>query len=118
MEEKELEELEFCYLTTTGRRSGHPHTIEIWFALDETTVYVLSGGGDSSDWVKNLRAHPAVGFRLGDRDMIAKARVVENPEEDARARKLLVDKYTSRYDGDLTEWGTTALPVAVDLPSA
>jgi hypothetical protein len=22
----------FCYLTTTGRVSGRPHTIEIWFA--------------------------------------------------------------------------------------
>jgi hypothetical protein len=24
----------FCYLTTTGRRTGRAHTIEIWFALD------------------------------------------------------------------------------------
>jgi hypothetical protein len=24
----------FCYLTTVGRVSGRPHTIEIWFALD------------------------------------------------------------------------------------
>jgi deazaflavin-dependent oxidoreductase (nitroreductase family) len=116
MEEQELAELDFCYLTTTGRRSGHPHTIEIWFGLDDQTVYLLCGGGDSSDWVKNLRAHPTVGFRLGDRDMIARARVVDDLEEDSRARKLLLDKYSPRYEGDLSEWGTTALPVAVDLP--
>src|SRR5438128_3103033 len=44
----------FCYLTTIGRGSGRPHTIEIWFALHGATVYLLSGGGEGSDWVKNL----------------------------------------------------------------
>ncbi len=24
----------YCYLTTTGRKSGEPRTIEIWFALE------------------------------------------------------------------------------------
>jgi hypothetical protein len=40
----------FCYLTTTGRVSGRPHTIELWFALKGPTLYVLSGGGDRSGW--------------------------------------------------------------------
>src|ERR1051325_2737939 len=35
-----------CYLTTTGRTSGNPHTIEIWFALHGDRVYLLAGGGD------------------------------------------------------------------------
>jgi hypothetical protein len=30
--------------------SGRPHTIEIWFALDERALYLLSGGGDLSGW--------------------------------------------------------------------
>lgn len=117
MDEQELEALDFCYLTTTGRRSGHPHTIEIWFGLDEDHVYLLSGGGDASDWVRNLRANPTVGLRLGDHDMIAKARVVDDPREDQLARSLLVEKYSPRYEGDLAEWGRTGLPVAIDLPT-
>src|SRR5919198_4125925 len=44
-------ELDYAYLTTTGRVTGRPHEIEIWFALHAGTVYVLSGGGDRSDWV-------------------------------------------------------------------
>jgi hypothetical protein len=44
----EVAALEFCYVTTKGRRSGSPHTIEIWFALREDTVYVLSGGGTAA----------------------------------------------------------------------
>ncbi|HYJ70971.1 MAG TPA: nitroreductase/quinone reductase family protein [Actinomycetota bacterium] len=57
----------YCYLTTTGRVSGRPHTIEIWFALQDRTLYVLSGGGDRSDWVRNLLRHPEVSVRLGCR---------------------------------------------------
>jgi hypothetical protein len=56
----EPSDLDYCYVTTTGRRTGSPHTIEIWFALHEDTVYA----------------------------------------------------------DDLEEWGRTALPVAIELPSA
>jgi hypothetical protein len=31
------------------------------------------------------------------------------------ARRLLFEKYTPRYSGDLTSWAKTALPVAIDL---
>jgi hypothetical protein len=49
---------DFCYLTTIGRVSGRSHTIEIWFALNERTLYMLSGGRDKSDWVKNAIRSP------------------------------------------------------------
>jgi len=116
MEEAELSELDFCYVTTTGRSSGSPHTIEIWFALYNARVYVLSGGGDASDWVKNIRVNPTVGLRIGDRDLICRAYVVEDTDEDALARRLLMEKYRPRYTGDLDEWRETSLPVAFELP--
>jgi deazaflavin-dependent oxidoreductase (nitroreductase family) len=110
----------FCYLTTTGRVSGRPHTIEIWFALAERTLYLLSGGGDRSDWVRNLQASPEVSVRIGRRDAPARpgrARVVAaGSEEDALARQLVTDKYQPGYGGDLSGWRRTSLPVAVDLP--
>ncbi|HEX9123239.1 MAG TPA: nitroreductase family deazaflavin-dependent oxidoreductase [Actinomycetota bacterium] len=118
MDDVELAALDYCYVTTTGRTSGRPHTIEIWFGFDEGTVYLLSGGGDASDWVKNVLANPTVGLRLGDRDMICRARIVADPDEDARARGLLLEKYRSRSTDDLEEWGQTAVPVAIDLPAA
>jgi deazaflavin-dependent oxidoreductase (nitroreductase family) len=114
--ERDPADLDYCYVTTTGRRSGKPHTIEIWFAQQGDVVYVLSGGGDASDWVKNLRANPTVGLRLGDRDLICRARIVDDPEEDELARRLVTEKYVPRYSGDLDEWRRTALPVAIDLP--
>src|SRR5439155_642959 len=62
------EDEDFCYVTTTGRRTGNPHQIEIWFGSDGDTIYLLSGGGDRSDWFKNLRADPAVLVRIGDQE--------------------------------------------------
>ena len=110
-------DLDFGYLTTVGRVTGRPHRIEIWFALRDATVYLLSGGRDRSDWVANLLAEPRVTFELGDEARETRARVLEpGTEEDALARRLLVAKYTSRDPDDLGAWGRTALPVALDWP--
>lgn len=107
---------DFCYLTTVGRRSGKRHTIEIWFALRDGTLYLLSGGGDSSDWVRNLRKTRAVRVRVGSRTVDAKAREVTAPEEDALARRLLDEKYMGWTSGKrLSSWARNALPVAIDL---
>jgi len=76
---------QYCYLTTRGRVTGRPHRIEIWFALDGSTLYLLSGGRDRSDWVKNLQATPEVTVEVGPRTFSARARVVEEPDEDERA---------------------------------
>jgi len=107
---------DFCYLTTTGRRSGRAHEIEIWFALDGTTLYLLAGGGDRSDWVRNLRQDADVTVRLRDMTFHGSARVVEpGTEEDSRARLLVFEKYQPRYDGSLESWRESALPVAIDV---
>jgi deazaflavin-dependent oxidoreductase (nitroreductase family) len=105
---------DFCYLTTAGRVTGMPHTIEIWFALDGHTLYMLSDGRDGSDWVKNLQRTPEVTVRIADERFEGHARVVEEVEEDELARSLLIEKYEST-PGSLSNWRRTALPVAVDL---
>ena len=111
-----LADLDYCYLTTTGRRTGEPHRIEIWFALVGGVAYLLSGGGERSDWVRNLTVSPEVVLEIGDRKRATRARIVTAAEEDALARRMVVDKYRPRYRGDLTDWGTTSLPVAIDWP--
>ena len=106
---------DYCYITTTGRVSGRPHTIEIWFALHDATVYVLAGSGHHADFVKNARKLPETGIRIATQMCTADARVVSDASEDALARRLLLEKYRPRYSGDLDEWGRTALPVAFDM---
>lgn len=55
----------FLYLTTTGHRSGKPHTIEIWYVEREGCYYIISEKREAAHWVRNIRANPAVRFRLG-----------------------------------------------------
>ena len=107
----------FCYFTTTGRVTGRPHTIEIWFALNGRTLYMLSGNGPRhrADWVRNLMKTPVATVRIGEREFPGSGRIVEDSEEDGLARGLLLEKYEPTYSGDLSDWGRTALPVAVDL---
>ncbi len=110
-----LADEDFCYLTTTGRVTGRPHEIEIWFALvpETRTLYMLSGGGDRSDWVKNLRRNPDVTVRIVDERFRGRAREAGDAEEDGLARRLLVEKYESK-PGSLDNWRRTALPIVVD----
>jgi deazaflavin-dependent oxidoreductase (nitroreductase family) len=111
-----LADEDFCYLTTVGRRSGKAHTIEIWFALENGNLYLLSGGGDNADWVRNLRKTPAVKVRIGSRTVAARAREVTAPDEDALARRLLDEKYMGWKAGKrLSSWARNALPVRIDL---
>jgi deazaflavin-dependent oxidoreductase (nitroreductase family) len=112
----DLDAERFCYLTTTGRKTGRPHEIEIWYAASGRTAYILVGEGDRSDTVRNLTAHPAVRIRVGGETWDASARVVEDVAEAALARELVPRKYAHEEEG-LPEWAETALPVAIDLPS-
>ena len=105
----------FCYITTAGRVTSRPHEIEIWFGANGATIYMLSGGGDRSDWVRNIARTPEVSVRIGGSEFLGTGRVVTDPVEDALARRLLLEKYSPTYSGDLTDWGRTALPVAIDL---
>lgn len=113
-----LEELageKYCYLTTTGRKSGRPREIEIWFHLEGRTLYMLAEGRGRADWVRNLIADPGVSVRIADQAFGGTARLVEDSQEEAAARRALPAKYQQGYSEDLTEWSETALPVAVDL---
>jgi deazaflavin-dependent oxidoreductase (nitroreductase family) len=112
---------EFAYLGTVGRRSGRWHVVEIWYGERAGVFYLMSGGGESADWVRNLRANPRVRLRIGgprelglDDAVEATAAFVTDPVEDAMARRLLAQKYQGwRAGGELSDWARTALVVAV-----
>ncbi len=106
---------DYCYLTTTGRRTGRPHRIEIWYEVEGDTLYMLAGAGTSSDWVQNLVTEAVVRVELGGEARAARGRVITDEREAEWARTLVFDKYAPRYDGDLTNWRGRALPIAIDL---
>jgi deazaflavin-dependent oxidoreductase (nitroreductase family) len=110
---------EYCYLTTKGRVSGKPHKIEIWFGILDGTLYLLSGNGEGSDWVKNLVNNPEVTVQIAKHKFSGHAHVLGNEKEDMPIRKLMDAKYQGWQEGRrLSKWARTGLPIAIDFDQA
>ncbi len=52
-------------LTVLGRKTGTPRTVKIWFVATQDKIYVSSGRGSDSQWVKNLKQTPTVTCQMG-----------------------------------------------------
>ncbi len=112
----ELSREDYCYLTTTGRKSGLAREIEIWFGINGNSLYLLSGGGEQSQWVKNLLANPNVTVRIAKHNFNGVARIVSKENEETVARHMLAGKYQGWKEGKpLSDWGRTALVIGIDL---
>jgi deazaflavin-dependent oxidoreductase (nitroreductase family) len=71
-------------ITTTGRKSGQPHRIEIWYHRVDGKYYITGTPDRPRSWYANLVAHPAFTFHLKDSataDLPAAARPVTDPAE-------------------------------------
>jgi deazaflavin-dependent oxidoreductase (nitroreductase family) len=91
-------DVENCYLTTIGRRSGNAHEIEIWFGVDGDTLYLISGNGPGADWFRNAQVTPAVTVRIERETWQGTAREVADPAERRRMGEMMGAKYP--WDGD------------------
>jgi len=111
-----------CDLTTTGRRSGRAHTVEIWFAAHQRSLFII---GDPSlpDWYRNVVAATAaagatgesvamgsaVEVRLGDEHFVGTAAAITDAARRRLAGRLLVSKYRSWLSAaDVAEPGEDA----------
>lgn len=105
---EQLGNLKYLYLTTTGRVTGEPREIEIWFVESGGKFYVLAEHLHDTQWVKNIKRDSRVRVRIGDRNSEATARVLDyNHDRRAwlTAQRLAKEKY---------DWGD-GLPVELTL---
>jgi len=82
----------FIFLTTTGRRTGKPHTVELWFAFAGGKIY-LSHEGEYTDWMKNITKNDRVGVRIDSLNFDAAARIVKEGNSRELGEKALYEKY-------------------------
>jgi deazaflavin-dependent oxidoreductase (nitroreductase family) len=89
----ERTDVQYLYLTTTGRRTALPREIEIWFTERDSRFYIIAEHGEHANWVRNIRAHARVRVRVGDLQLTGTARLVDDEREPelARAVKALSD---------------------------
>jgi len=86
----------YLYLTTTGRRSGLPREIEIWFTRRDGRYYVISEHYHKADWVQNLLMSPRVEWRVGEATLTGRARLIDpatEPDLNETIQELSREKY-------------------------
>lgn len=107
-----LERTKVLTLTTTGRVTGEPHPVELWFVYlhKARAIYLLSYAGQGqqgTDWCQNVLAHPQVDIKVRGEKL--NGTVEPAPEEDLaqieeRIRGLFAQKYgpamISHYYGE------------------
>lgn len=74
--------IDWMVLTTTGRRTGRPHTVMLDVAGRDTThdAYFVSPADARGDWVRNVRVEPRVEASVGGRTFRGHVREVTGPE--------------------------------------
>ena len=100
-------------LTTIGRRSGLPRTVEIWwFHVDGR--FVITGTPGRRDWLANVRANPEV--VISDRHGDYRGTVSE-VTDDAFKRRVFEDPSISWYStqAELDDLVGTAPMIEVDF---
>ena len=80
-------------LTTTGRKTGLKRVTAIWFGVLDGNLYVSSGRGERSDWVKNIKKDARVEVTIAGVSKQGIATLVRDPN----VRQHLLELYWRKY---------------------
>ena len=108
-----------CDITTTGRTSGKPRRIEIWYFMLDERVYITGTPGPR-DWMANLLADPRMVFHVKEgaqADLPARATPIADPAERRRILGAVMrsNSWFSAQSYDLDAWVAASPLVAVDF---
>lgn len=111
-----LEQDRVIDITTTGRKTGLPRRIEIWFHRLDGRLYITGMPGPSRDWHANMVAHPTFTFHLKQTvqaDLPARA----TPIVDKAERRKILAGILRKLDrsADLEDWVAASPLVQVEL---
>jgi deazaflavin-dependent oxidoreductase (nitroreductase family) len=105
-------------LTTTGARSGRPHTTPLLYLPDgdRLVVFGTKGGGPTNpDWYHNLRAHPLARVEVGTETFQVRARITSGEERRSLYRRQAARRpQLAEYEANTTR----EIPVVVLEPAA
>jgi deazaflavin-dependent oxidoreductase (nitroreductase family) len=104
--QEDLAKLQFIYVTTTGRKTGLPREIEIWFVECQGKFYIFAEHFFRANWVRNLQSDSHLTVRLADKTFSATARLLDE-EKDAEVWQATQQLAREKYG-----WGE-GLPVEI-----
>ena len=76
-------------IITTGRKTGLPRRVEIYFHQFDGEYYLTGRPGFKRDWEANIKANPAFTLHL-KRGLDAEVPVIGEPEPDPEARSAIL----------------------------
>ncbi len=80
-------------LTVAGRKTGQPRSVEIWFVATNDKIYVTSGRGSDTQWIKNLKHTSTVTCQIGSTRWQGTATWLEGPRVQEDIFPLFFRKY-------------------------
>ena len=89
------------HLTTTGRSSGLPRRVELWFAYGDGCIYLMAGSteeGQPNHWYRNLQANPSASVEIAGESHSVTMEPVEDPES---ARAAIVELFLAKFGEDI-----------------
>ena len=104
------------YLTTKGRKTGMPHTVQLMFAIDKRKIY-LSHEGKYTDWMRNILKDSNVEFRIGGTKFKGRAHIVKGGEAFETGKHSLYLKYYGEAEEDIIDdWfsESTIIEILID----
>jgi deazaflavin-dependent oxidoreductase (nitroreductase family) len=112
---KNVASQKFIHLTTAGRKTGKPRTVELWFALRGPRLY-LSHEGEATDWMQNVKMNGKVEFEIGGKRFTGNTRWLEDGTEDAWEGKVaLYEKYYGKAPkATIEDWFSLSRLLAID----
>jgi deazaflavin-dependent oxidoreductase (nitroreductase family) len=84
-------------ITTTGRKTGKPHTRPVWFLVEDGKIIVQAGKDGKADWYLNLKKNPVVTVRQGDYQFRTRATPVDDEARVDAIHQGFLKKYTSAW---------------------
>jgi len=80
-------------ITVTGRKSGRPISIPIWFVSEGDKLYLLPVQGSGTQWYKNALKNPSIRIDAGGE----KAELKVTPITDPKQVASVAEKFRSKY---------------------
>jgi deazaflavin-dependent oxidoreductase (nitroreductase family) len=86
---------QYLYLTTRGRKSGLSREIEIWFTYHDGHFFLIAEY-PTSNWIRNLQAHPEAHVRVAGKSFAARARLIA-PEAEPELHRAIAGLSRKKY---------------------
>lgn len=80
-------------ITVTGRKSGRPISIPVWFVLEGDKLYLLPVQGSDTQWYKNALKNPNIRIDASGETAELKVTPITDPKQVAS----VAEKFRSKY---------------------